>query len=141
MGFLSSNDYRVFIKDATLTAVTEAGAAELGICENMAQEEIESYLRERYDMGAAFGKTGDDRYPLLVMYMIDITLYHLHSRIAGRQIPQTRIDRYNIAKDWLERAQAGKVTTGWDKKQDDDTGKDATDFRWGSLKKFSSEEY
>lgn len=40
---------------------------------------------------------GDNRNPLIVMYMVDITLYHVLSRIAPRNIPPLRIDRYNMA--------------------------------------------
>lgn len=40
---------------------------------------------------------GDNRNSLIVMYMVDITLYHVHSRISPRNIPPLRVDRYNMA--------------------------------------------
>lgn len=141
MGFITAEDYKVFIKGTTLQAVTDAGEAEIGICENIAQAEITSYLRHLYNMGEAFGKSGTDRHPLLVMYMVDITLYHLHSRIPGRQVPQTRIDRYNIAKDWLERAAEQTVTTDLPPLLNETTGKEASQHRSGGLKKFNSDDY
>lgn len=138
--FLTDNDYRTLVKDSNIQAVI-SDEAERGVAENMAQEEIESYLRDRYDMAAMFSKTDTARPPMLVMYMIDIALYHLFSRLAGRQIPQTRIDRYNRAIDWLERAQAGRVTVDWERKEDEDTGEEAMNFRFGSKKKFESDGY
>jgi hypothetical protein len=61
-------------------------------------------------MGSAWATTGANRNPLLMMYMIDVTLYHLHSSIPGKQIPQLRYDRYVAAKDYFERAAKGTVT-------------------------------
>lgn len=53
---------------------------------------------------------GDNRSQQLVMTMIDVTLYHIHSRIAPRNIPQLRQDRYDRAIDWLQKANTGTVT-------------------------------
>lgn len=53
---------------------------------------------------------GDNRSQQMVMYMIDVTLYHLHSRISPRNIPQLRIDRYHSAVDWLNMAAKGDIT-------------------------------
>lgn len=38
---------------------------------------------------------GDNRNALIVQYLLDITLYHLHSRINPRNIPDLRKERYN----------------------------------------------
>jgi phage gp36-like protein len=141
MAFLTTQDYKSLIKDTTLLAVIESDTTNLGVAENMAQEEIESYLRERYDMAVAFSKSGTDRYPLLIMYMVDITLYHLHSRIASRQVPEEREKRYNRAIDWLERAQAGRVTANWAKLTSETTNEEASPMRWKSLPKFNSNDY
>jgi len=47
---------------------------------------------------------GDNRSQQLVMYCIDIVLYHIHSRISPRNIPQLRMDRYDRAIEWLKEA-------------------------------------
>ena len=65
----------------------------------------------------AFFIKGDNRNPQMVMYMIDITLYHLHSRIAPRNIPQLRIDRYDAAISWLKMAMKGSITAALPTKQ------------------------
>jgi len=44
----------------------------------------------------------DPRHELLVMYATDMVLYHLHSLVNPRKIPDLRKDRYHEAKDWLE---------------------------------------
>jgi hypothetical protein len=54
---------------------------------------------------------GDNRNPLIVMYMIDVTLYHVLSRIAPRNIPPLRIDRYNAAVTALKEINDGARMT------------------------------
>lgn len=53
---------------------------------------------------------GDNRNQQLVLFMIDVTLYHLHSRIAPHNIPQLRMDRYDSVIAWLKMAAKGEVT-------------------------------
>jgi hypothetical protein len=53
---------------------------------------------------------GDNRNPQLVNYCIDIALYHIHSRIAPRNIPELRVVRYTQAIEWLQMAGQGKIT-------------------------------
>lgn len=53
---------------------------------------------------------GDNRSQQLVTYLVDITLYHVHSRIAPRNIPDLRIKRYDDACKWLKAVSRGEVT-------------------------------
>lgn len=53
---------------------------------------------------------GDNRDQQMVLYMIDIALYHVHSRIAPNNIPQLRYDRYTNAIAWLKMCAEGNVT-------------------------------
>jgi len=53
---------------------------------------------------------GDNRNPQLVNYCIDIALYHLHSRIAPRNIPELRVVRHDQAIQWLKDSGQGKIT-------------------------------
>lgn len=57
---------------------------------------------------SAYWTEGDNRSSELVMFVVDITLYHLHSRINPRNIPQLRMDRYDHAIKKLEAYAAGK---------------------------------
>lgn len=49
-----------------------------------------------------FFAEGDLRNSLLVMILVDITLYHFHSRTAGNRIPEMRIVRYEQAIEKLK---------------------------------------
>ena len=53
---------------------------------------------------------GDNRSSELVMYCCDMALYHLHSRIAPRNIPDLRVKRFDEAIKWFKLASRGEVT-------------------------------
>ena len=53
---------------------------------------------------------GDNRTQSVLMTVIDICLYHLHSRIAPRNIPDLRRDRYMNAVDMLRAFARGDMT-------------------------------
>lgn len=61
-----------------------------------------------YPNDTNFFTFGDDRDPVIVTYCIDIALYHVHSRINPRNIPQLRIDRYDMAMAWLKGIKTGE---------------------------------
>lgn len=59
---------------------------------------------------ATYFTRGDNRNQQIVLYMIDICLYHLHSRINPRNIPTLRGLRYEEAIKWLNMVASGTVT-------------------------------
>jgi hypothetical protein len=59
----------------------------------------------------------DNRSQQMVMMMVDITLYHLHSRISPRNVPDVRVKRYDEAVNWLKAAGQGKITANLPVKQ------------------------
>ena len=59
---------------------------------------------------ATYWVLGDNRDPQLVTAVADITLYHLHSRIAPRNIPELRAKRCDEARKWLNACATGTVT-------------------------------
>lgn len=60
---------------------------------------------------------GDNRDQQMVLYMIDITLYHVHKRISPRNIPDLRVKAYDDAKQWLRYCANGDVTPALPVKQ------------------------
>lgn len=57
-----------------------------------------------------YWKAGDNRSQQLITYMVDIALYHVHKRIAPRNIPDIRCKAYDDAKAWLKLCARGEVT-------------------------------
>jgi hypothetical protein len=60
---------------------------------------------------------GDNRYQLLVTYLLDIIIYHFGSKILYRNFPVFRQDRFNMATDWLKAVSGGIVNAEMIKKQ------------------------
>lgn len=109
MPFLTADDYKLQIRADVLDKVTDSDAAIAPAAELATLEEMTSYLKTRYDVAAIFEATGGDRNPLLVMYAVDILLYHIHSRINPRQIPELRFVRYEAAINWLKSVSKGLI--------------------------------
>lgn len=108
MSFITIEDY-IMIGDAALQIVQQADAGNRENAEKEAIEEVSGYLRSRYDVGAVFSATGDNRNQVIVMRCCDVALYHLTSSRNQRQGMEIRKERYERAVKWLEDVQKGNV--------------------------------
>lgn len=111
MAFLTTTDYKLFIQDAILNQIIDNDPTLKTEMELKARAEIESWLSGRFNTNTIFNASGNARNQALVMYMVDIVIYHLLSRIRHDDIPQHRKDRYNAAMLWVENAATGKINT------------------------------
>jgi len=74
-----------------------------------AEQEARGYLAA-YDRDAIFGATGDDRNPLLLIFVKDIAVWHyVNLSNAGTEL-RLRQDRYERAVAWLRAVQKGEIT-------------------------------
>jgi phage gp36-like protein len=71
------------------------------------------------------------RNPFVIMYLVDITLYHLHSKDASRLMPKVREERYADALDWLKMVGKGEINADLPQKTVDDPGF-VSDIRFNS---------
>jgi phage gp36-like protein len=140
--FLSSadpSDYKPAIHAEILDAVIRSDAPTLEMAEDRAIAEMMSYLSSRYDVETIFSATGADRDPLIVMFAIDITLYHLYSAINRMRTPQERVERYNRAIKWLEDVADGLINPfGLPLVLNDDGEDTLNSVRWGSECKYGT---
>jgi phage gp36-like protein len=107
--FITSSDYDQAIHSEILDAITRNDSGIVGIIESQAIEEMAGYLSSRYDTASIFAATGSARHSLILMFAIDITLYHLHSIHNPVKFPQIRKDRYDRAIDWLVMVRSGEI--------------------------------
>ena len=112
MAFITSTDYAAQIKADVLDRIIESDNSLLLDAENKSLAQAKSRLRVRFDVDTIFSTTGDSRHAELVMYIVDMTLYHLHSRINPGQVPELRKERYQDALDWLKGVAAGDYDPG-----------------------------
>lgn len=109
MAFLTETDYDVQIRTEIKAIINQSGSSQ-ALAEQMAEAEMIGYLRPRgYNTAGIFSATAEDRNPIIMMYLIDIVLYHLHSNIVTRAMPKTRADRYEAAISWLDKVSRGQL--------------------------------
>lgn len=82
------------------------------VCEDRAVAEMVGYLNKTYNVEAIFGARGADRHALILMYAIDITLYHLFTIHNPYKMSGIRKDRYERAMEWIKMVAAGDITIG-----------------------------
>ena len=130
MAYVTTNDYTLLIQDVNLQQIISSNVAIREQAELMAAGEARSYLIQKYKFDEELSKTTTARDPQLLNYIIDMVIYHLHSRISPRNIPELRTTRYENAIDWLKMCAKGDCTP---KLEIQTTGGRA--IRWGSQSK------
>jgi phage gp36-like protein len=109
MIFLTDEDFIQYQVRTEVLSVLKISETSLDVAELGAIEQMTSYLKTRYDTALTFSAAGASRNPLIIMYMIDIILYNLHSNTASRVVPKSREDRFNAAITWLTSVNAGTL--------------------------------
>ena len=101
MGFIVKADFEQSIVLAELDEITGSDDTILDESIDSVEEEVKSYLRQRYDVATAMAEVGSAMNNLLIRLCFDITLYEIHSRINPRNIPEFRIQRRDDAIQYL----------------------------------------
>jgi phage gp36-like protein len=133
--FLTTEDYKTVVDEATLAVINQDSADNLARAESYAIDEVSSYLRSRYDMAAAYADTGDKRSKQLVMITCDVALYHLVSWLPRRIGYEIRKERYDAAIEWLVRVQQGKASPDLPPLLDDSGNDVGNPIKYGSWEK------
>ena len=124
--FLTETDYDTLILDDDRNLISQSTDTIRQQAETMAIDQMSGYLRSKYDAAATFAKTSSARSQVLVMYCMDITLYHLHASIPGRFVPEVRRIRYEDAILWLKDVAKGLIDPDLVLKTDPTTGESLT---------------
>jgi phage gp36-like protein len=134
MAFLTDTDYKTLITADDLDIVMQSDTDAREMAEAMAQQQMTGYLNQRYDCEAIFVEStqedGDARNKLIIMYMIDIALFHMHSQLPNRMGLETRRIRYEDAIKWLSDVAKGLITPDLPAPGEEDT--DPLSCNWGS---------
>jgi len=108
MTYLEEEDFYSVIAEEHLAEVVDDDLSRLDALEQTAMGEMTGYLNVRYDPTKCF-RTDPDRIPIIVQMMVDIVLYHAHSRIMPDNVPTLRKDRYQNAISWCEKVADGFI--------------------------------
>lgn len=129
MRFLTENDYSVQIRKEILHMLDDSQDKHaIRQAEDIAISQVKHHLSGRYDITELFNTEDRDAY--LIMLVIDLALYHLWSKKAPKEIPEYRAQRYQDAKDWLEKVGEGSIPT--------DLPPIHTDINTGDIRLFSA---
>lgn len=113
--FITLTDYDATIHREILDALLRKDSQNydpqiIEICEDRAISEMRSYLNKQYDCDAIFSATGGYRHALILMFAIDIAVYHIFCQHNPYKISQIRKDRYDRALEWLRGVMRGDIT-------------------------------
>ena len=106
--FTSEQDYIVISQDA-LRIFQQSEESNRTRAERVAIEKISGYLRSKYDVDKIFAATGDERNSMILLCVIDISLYHLNSWLPQKMGHDIREERYKEAIDYLTDIQKGTI--------------------------------
>lgn len=105
MIFLTRDNLLALIDNDTLNVISENNPLNIDEVELHSIEEMKGYLNVRYDIEKIFN--GTEKNPLVIMYLSDIVLYHLHTSAMPDNIPELREKRFTSATDWMEKVADG----------------------------------
>ena len=99
--FISLEDYDASIHREILDSLLRQGTSDydpqiIEICEDRAISEI--------------SQTGTERHPLILMFALDIAIYHIFCQHNPYKISKIREDRYERATTWLKGVMKGDIT-------------------------------
>ncbi|MBB1539070.1 MAG: DUF1320 family protein [Prevotella sp.] len=113
--FIDITDYDASIHKEILDSLLRQGTADydpqiVEICEDRAIAEMRSYLNKKYDCNRIFEARGTDRHALVLMFALDIAIYHIYCQHNPYKMSKIRQDRYDRAVEWLKGVMRGDVT-------------------------------
>ncbi len=147
MNFLLETDLLPQIETYILNAITPTEKEMiLSDIELSSIAEMESYLSTRYDTGLIFTALPNPipvpfveyRNRLIVMYLVDIMVYHITARIIPKQVPEIRGIRYEAAINWLKMVSKGQLNPDLPVKQDETTGENTSLVSYNGFPKRSN---
>ncbi len=113
--FIDIKDYDASIHTEILNALLRANSPTydpqiVEICEDRAVAEMRSYMNKAYDCEAIFAACGNNRHTLILMFALDIAIYHIFCQHNPYKMSKMREDRYNRALEWLKGIMKGDIT-------------------------------
>lgn len=113
--FISLSDYDASIHRDILYALLRKDTPAydpqiIEVCEDRAVAEMRSYLNKAYDCDAIFSARGAERHALILMFAVDIAVFHIFCQHNPYKIAKIRQDRYDRAIEWLKGVMAGDIT-------------------------------
>ena len=107
--FIDIDDYDATLHREILDALVRDDKQVIEVCEDRAIAEMRSYMSQVYDCDEVFAAQGAERNQLVLMFALDIAVYHIFCIHNPHNMSQIRIDRYERAVEWLKGIQKGMI--------------------------------
>jgi phage gp36-like protein len=114
MEYITTTDMAKAIKADMLSELLDGDNTVITAAADEATAKAKEYLSGRFDVATEFAKTGTERHPLLVNYVVDIAIYNIWRYIDPVAIPAPRKAHYDEAMEWLKGAMKGDIPTTLD---------------------------
>lgn len=106
--FVENSEIKTHLYGEKVSTITREEGDILTSAIRAAIAEVEGYL-SAYDTKEIFESTGDNRNPILLLYVKDIAVWHF-IQLANPNIDlQLRLERYEKAISWLDKVMRGQV--------------------------------
>jgi hypothetical protein len=134
MAYITEDDYSIVTDETEIQQIFDNETRRLN-AEKTAIEMVKGYLKSRYDTDAIFSAVGENRHPVILLWVIDIVVYTILSTGTGRFLNEIRQIRYDqLIKD-LEKLSKGLIVYDLPTVSGS-SGEDVNKpFRWGSEKR------
>jgi len=133
MRYLTNSDISTLIQDVNLNQILNNDSTIMDAAVEIGIAEARSYLIQKYLFDEEMVLTGSSRDTQMVQTITDIALFHVHTRLSPRNIPEIREKRYDNAIAWLKACAKGNVTPALAER-----ATDGKMFRWGSEGKITN---
>lgn len=107
--FITIDDYDATVHREILDALVREDETVIEICEDRAIDEMRCYMSQVYDCNKIFAARGEERSQIVLMFALDIAVYHIFCIHNPHNMFQIRIDRYERAVEWLKGIQKGQI--------------------------------
>jgi phage gp36-like protein len=128
--FITTDEFNTHIYQEIIDAVSREDEDILQASIDAALSEMKGYLSD-YNIDEIFSATGDDRHPLLLTFVKDITVWHFLNLANPSADLELRKVRYERAVDWLRGVQKGNIVPDLPVKESED-GEQVGSIRFGS---------
>jgi len=106
--YITLEELKTHLRDETIQAISGEDETLLTMAVTGAESEAKGYLH-KFDLDVLFGKTGEQRDPLLCIWLKDIAVWH-YINIANPGVDfAVRERRYLAAVSWLKGVQKGDI--------------------------------
>lgn len=108
MPFLTPAEISSHLYNEVVNEINRTDSTLLQTAINAAIAEAKGYVTA-YDVAAIFAATGDNRNPILLLYVKDFAVWH-YIQLANPNVEmQLRLERYEKAIKWFDKVQRGQT--------------------------------